>query len=101
LEWENTNNTVQSYFNSTAPADIKMPENAVTYETDKMGNEMTTPMENPEMDYKETYKPRLQRSEWATVIIAGTALMYKGQFVDSKWIKISDVSDDLEKWLIR
>lgn len=101
MEWENKNNTVTSYFNSTAPADLQLPENTVTYETDKEGNEMTTNRENPEMDWEQKYIPRLERPEWATVILTGTALMYRGQFVDSKWIKISDVSDDLEKWLIR
>lgn len=101
MEWENKNNTVTSYFNSTAPADLQLPENTVTYETDKEGNEMTTNRENPEMDWEQKYIPRLERPEWATVILNGTALMYRGQFVDSKWIKISDVSDDLEKWLIR
>ena len=101
MEWENKNNTVTSYFNSTAPADMKLPENTITYETDREGNEMTTHRENPDIDWEQNYVPRLERPEWATVILTGTALMFRGQFVDSKWIKISDVSDDLEKWLIR
>lgn len=101
MEWENKNNTVNSYFNSTAPINMELPENTVTYETDREGNEMTTHRENPEMDWEATYVPRLERPEWATVILNGSALMFRGQFVDSKWIKISDVSDDLEKWLIR
>ena len=101
IEWENADNTLESYFNSTAPADADLPESAVTYETDTLGNDMYVNYDHPSMDYSKDYTARLNRREWTTVAITGTVLMFAGQFVNSNWVKIKNITDDLELWLIR
>jgi hypothetical protein len=31
----------------------------------------------------------------------GSVVMFKGQYVNDKWLKISDVNDELEHWILR
>lgn len=101
IEWENADNTLDSYFNSTVPADVPLPENALTFETAIGGADMYTNREHPSMDHSLEYVSRLDRAEWAVVALTGTVNMYKGQLVENNWIKIADVTDELERWLIR
>jgi hypothetical protein len=55
------------------------------------------PEYNPEIDYV----PREQRPEWDTVGLMGKLRLRKGQPVGDRWIKMRDVSDDVEEWLVR
>jgi hypothetical protein len=56
---------------------------------------------NPNYDPALPYTPRALRSEWAIVGLIGKLRLRKGQPTDPRWIKIQDVSADLEDWLLR
>lgn len=100
IEWENHNNTVESYFNSTLPRDFQIPENAITYETHEDGSDMYTGHINGVYKNQE-YTSRTKRREWATVVLYGTVTLWKGQLVDNRWVKVADLNDDLERWIIK
>ena len=56
---------------------------------------------NPNYDPDSEYIPREDRKEWSTVGLVGKLRMYKGQKTDSRWIKMRDISDTIEEWLVR
>ena len=51
-------------------------------------------------DIDRTFTPRLNRG-WAIVVLVGRVNMYKGQLVEKHWLKIADVNDDIETWILR
>lgn len=59
------------------------------------------PRLNPEYDPKKEYIPRDKRSEWNCVGLLGQIPLRKGQPVAESWIKLKDISDKTELWLIR
>lgn len=101
MEWEKRDHTVESHFNSTLPRDFQTPENTVVYETHPDGSDMYTGHETDEFNRQQEYKGRTERNEWATVVIHGTATVCKGQITGQSWIRLADISDDLERWLIK
>jgi hypothetical protein len=56
---------------------------------------------NPDWDESKTYIPREDRKEWDTVGLMGKLRMLKGQPTGDRWIKMRDVSDTVEEWLVR
>jgi hypothetical protein len=56
---------------------------------------------NPEYDPNIPYVERGQRKEWAVVGLMGKIRMKKGQLTMSSWIKMRDISDTVEEWLIK
>lgn len=56
---------------------------------------------NPDFNPDEEYIPRDQRSEWDCVGLMGKLRIRKGQVTGSRWIKMRDVSDNIEEWLVR
>jgi len=48
-----------------------------------------------------TYIPRADRKEWDMVGIMGKLRMKKGQKTGTNWIKMRDISSDVEEWLVR
>lgn len=56
---------------------------------------------NPEWNPNKTYTPRRERPEWNVVGLIGQIRMLKGQPVDPRWIKIRDINDTIELWLVR
>ena len=56
---------------------------------------------NPSFDADLVYVPRIERKEWSAVGVVGKLGMYKGQETDPRWIKLRDVSDEIEEWLVR
>ncbi|NIM14324.1 MAG: hypothetical protein GTO45_20000 [Candidatus Aminicenantes bacterium] len=61
----------------------------------------TRPKINPDYDEKQTYITRDQRPEWNCVGLLGQLPLRKGQPVDDSWIKLKDISKDVELWLVR
>ena len=59
------------------------------------------PKLNPDYDESKQYTPREQRPEWSCVGLLGQLLLRKGQPVAPTWIKIKDVSDKVELWLVK
>ena len=58
---------------------------------------------NPNFDVtkKDTYKPRLERPEWDAIGLVGKLYMKKGQPTGTNWIKLSDKTASIERWLVR
>jgi hypothetical protein len=61
----------------------------------------TRPKLNPDYDEKREYIPREKRPEWNCVGLLGQLLLRKGQPVAPSWIKIKDISKDVELWLVK
>lgn len=101
VEWETANGLIESHFDSTLPRNFRTPDNATVFETDIKGRDMTTGIQSESYKRKQRYMPRMKRQEWVPVLITGTVLLYKGQQTDSRWVKLSNEGDDLERWLIK
>jgi len=56
---------------------------------------------NPAYDSEADYIPREQRHEWDCVGLMGKLRIRKGQPTGSRWIKMRDISDSVEEWLVR
>ena len=58
---------------------------------------------NPNFDVtkKDIYKPRLERPEWDAIGMVGKVYMRKGQPTGTNWIKLSDKTASIERWLVR
>jgi hypothetical protein len=59
------------------------------------------PKLNPEYDPTLEYIPREQRPEWNCVGLLGQLPLRKGQPVAPTWVKIKDISDEVELWLVK
>jgi hypothetical protein len=56
---------------------------------------------NPDYDPDIEYIPREERPEWDCVGLMGKLRIRKGQPTGSRWIKMRDISDFVEEWLVR
>jgi len=56
---------------------------------------------NPAYDSDQEYISREQRPEWDCVGLMGKLRIRKGQITGSRWIKMRDISDTVEEWLVR
>lgn len=56
---------------------------------------------NPLFDESQEYIPREQRKEWAVIGLVGKLRIKKGQKIGSSWIKIKDISSEVEEWLVK
>lgn len=56
---------------------------------------------NPAYDPAQEYTPRAERKEWDTVGLMGKLRLRKGQPVADSWLKMREVSADVEEWLVR
>ena len=66
--------------------------------------EFTTEMKpklNPDYDESKEYITREDRPEWNCVGLLGQLALKKGQPVAHGWIKIKDISDEVELWLVK
>ena len=76
------------------PSDVTVPSDA-----------KKTPIKvrtlNPDYDKSKTYERREDRKEWSYVGMMGKLRMLKGQPTGDRWIKMRDISDTVEEWLVR
>ncbi|UWQ29920.1 peptidase G2 autoproteolytic cleavage domain-containing protein [Leisingera sp. M523] len=56
---------------------------------------------NPDYHPGEAYTPRADRLEWDTVGLMGKLRLCYGQPIGDRWIKMRDISADVEEWLVR
>jgi len=68
-----------------------------TYVRDEEGERQL----NPDYDPDTEYVSREDRPEWDTVGLMGKLRIRKGQVTGTRWIKMRDVSDTVEEWLVR
>jgi hypothetical protein len=52
-------------------------------------------------DPEQEYTPRQERKEWDAIGMMGKLKMHKGQPTGDRWIKMRDMSDTIEEWLVR
>ena len=59
------------------------------------------PKLNPDYDESKEYVPREERPEWNCVGLLGQLPLRKGQPVAPTWVKIKDISEEVELWLAK
>lgn len=59
------------------------------------------PKLNPQYDPSQPYIPREDRLEWHCVGLLGKLPLRKGQPVSKNWVKLEDITDDVELWLVK
>ena len=100
VEWVDHVNVLHSYFEDALPDDFALPENAIIYETDELGKEIFTKIYNNSWELHCEYTNRIKRG-YARVAYLGQVALYKGQCVDPRWIKIKELNDEVELWLLK
>ena len=68
-----------------------------SYLLDENGDRQLSPAFNPDVEYVS----REQRPEWDCVGLMGKIRIRKGQVTGSRWIKMRDINDSVEEWLVR
>ena len=99
--WEAEDGVSHSYESDKIPDDLTVPDDAVVSTEDEKGNTFERRILNPDYDPDQAYVSRENRPEWATVGLMGKLRIRKGQPTGSNWIKMRDVSDAVEEWLVR
>ncbi len=56
---------------------------------------------NPDYDPTRHYEPRENRPEWQIVGLLGQIRITKGQPTAPSWVKIKDISENVELWLVK
>jgi len=109
------NEHIVSYETDKIPSDVTPPSEdvkdsegriiktkAVVKDTEEDG---TTKLKrrklNPDYDSSKTYETRESRKEWETIGLMGKLRMRKGQPTGDRWIKMKDITDSIEEWLVR
>ena len=108
-EWvesvENGTDTPQqikhSYQSDQIPSEVSVPSDAEIVSLDENGNNLRRRKISSSYDESLTYLPRSERQEWACVGLMGKVRIKKGQQTGASWIKLKDVSSDVEEWLIK
>jgi hypothetical protein len=94
IKWYDEDENVVSYIENEIPEGIAIPEN---YEIVK---KYKTTL-NPEFNEDEKYIPREDRPEWSPVGLFGKIRIKKGQVTAPTWIKLRDISENVEEWLVK
>lgn len=68
-----------------------------TYLTDENDERILNEEWNEDLEYIS----REFRPEWDCIGLAGKLRVRKGQPVDQRWVKMRDISEDVEEWLVR
>lgn len=89
-----TREVAHSYDSAALPKGITPPEYAV-HEVLKRRKP------NPDYNPANPYTPRSQRAEWDSVGLIGKLRLRRGQVTGAGWVKMRDVSDLVEEWLVR
>ena len=78
-----------------------VPATAEMTTVDGLGNKLVRPVVNPAYNPDITYIPRSKRPEWSPVGLMGKLRVRKGQVRAAAWIKLRDISDTVEEWLVK
>lgn len=85
---------VHSYASDAIPSNITVPDDATRVTLQR-------PTENSQWDKDATYQPRTERKEWSAIGLVGKLRMKAGQVTNSNWIKMRDVAEGVEEWLVK
>ena len=100
-EWTDADGNNVWYETDRVPDGVTVPDDAVTKTKDNDNTTFTRKKLNPDWNKDTPYVMREFRKEWDTVGLMGKLRIRKGQPTASNWIKMRDVSDAVEEWLIR
>jgi len=99
---DEANKTDHSYATDRIPTGITSPSDATVSTTEADGvTKLIRKKLNPDWNKDTTYISREDRKEWDTVGLVGKLRMKKGQKTGTNWIKMRDISDTVEEWLVR
>ncbi len=109
VEWEetitdeegNTSTKQHSYESQAIPVGITVPADATRKTHDDKGNKFQHYKLNPAWNPDSEYVNRENRPEWNIIGLLGQVKILKGQPVGDRWIKMRDVSETVEEWMIR
>ena len=90
-----------SYATDRIPSELTAPSDAVVKTKDADGNIFKRKILNDNYDASKTYVSRKDRDEWNLIGLIGQVTMTKGQKTGDRWIKMRDISSDVEEWLVR
>ena len=101
-EWKDSEGKLIQYMTDEIPSDVTVPSDAKVTSTEADGvTKLKRKKLNPDWDKSNTYIPREDRKEWDTVGLMGKLRLRKGQPTGDRWIKMRDISDTVEEWLVR
>jgi hypothetical protein len=104
-EWTDEDGKDHSYDTDRIPSDVTAPSDAtvISEEEDKYGNTIKLKRKklNPEWDSSQQYISREDRKEWEAIGLVGKLRLKKGEPTNPNWIKLRDISDSVEEWLVR
>ena len=92
---------MHSYQTDKIPSGLTAPDDATVISKDDNNTTLMRKKLNSSFDESVTYVPRSDRKEWDTVGLMGKLRMTKGQKTGANWIKMKDISDTVEEWLVR
>ena len=95
------NKKLHGYESDKIPSGLSAPSDAVIKTVDVNGNKLTRNKLNPNFDESKTYSPRQDSDDWVVLILLGQIPVLKGQPTGTNWIKMRDISDTVEEWLVR
>jgi hypothetical protein len=101
IEWTDEKGIAHSYESHNIPEEIAVPSDVITKTHDEKGNKLQHYKLNPAWDKDAEYVNRENRPEWNIIGLLGQVRILKGQPVGDRWIKMRDVSDFVEEWLVR
>ena len=90
-----------AYDTDRIPEDVTVPEDADIRTEKENGKPLMRNIINPDYDADMEYTGREFRQEWDAVGMVGKLRMRKGEVTDSRWIKLKDINDNIELWLVR
>ena len=95
-EWKDDDGAIHSYRKDKVPEGLTVPSDKTVKKVinDKYSSSY-------DVSKKDDYVPRKDRKEWDAVGLMGKLRMLKGQPTGDRWIKMRDISDTVEEWLVR
>jgi hypothetical protein len=101
-EWKDSEGKLIQYMTDEIPSDVTVPSDAKVISTEVDGKtKLTRKKLNSSWDKSKTYIPREDRKEWDMVGMVGKLSLRKGQPTGDRWIKMRDISDTVEEWLVK
>ena len=100
-EWKDSEGNKVNYETDNIPSDVTPPSDAVVRTKDDDGQTLQRKKVNPSFDPSKTYERREDRKEWDAIGLMGKLRVRKGQDVGDRWIKMRNISDSVEEYLVR
>jgi len=98
---ETEEEVLHSYQTDYIPSGLTAPDDATVILKDDNNKTLMRRKLNSDFDSSVTYVTRSDRKEWDMVGLMGKLRMTKGQKTGANWIKMKDISDTVEEWLVR